>query len=90
MIFAVSMPPWIMLAHVSDMRFSPQFYNPFGSFLNVELPEKNGKELGRITASLCMKALRRWCVCAQYMWCENVCKHYAATYSGVVCSVRDQ
>ena len=34
------MPPWIMLAHVSDLCFSPQFYNPFGSFLNVELPEK--------------------------------------------------
>ena len=40
LIFGVSMPPWIMLAHVSDLCFSPQFYNPFGSFLNVELPEK--------------------------------------------------
>ena len=24
------------------------------------------------------------------MWRENVCKHYAATYSGGVCSVRNQ
>ena len=87
LIFVVSMPPWIMLAHVFDLRFSPQFHNPFDSFLNVELPE-NGKELGRITSALCFEGIAP-VVRAQYMQREYMCKH-AATYSGGVCSVCSQ
>ena len=85
LIFVVSMPPWIMLAHVFDLRFSPQFHNPFGSFLNVELPE-NGKESGRIIAALCVKASRRWCVhntCSASI-CANMLQHIQAAC--VVCA----
>ena len=83
------MPPWIMLAHVSDLCFSPQFYNPFGSFLNVELPEKWKRTRQDNCTTVCGGIAS--VVCVHNTCGARICaKHYAATYSGGVCSVRNQ